>query len=100
MTGKQPPATIDHEDGYPGNDRWSNLRQATQAQQVMNSRARTNKSGLPRGVKRNGSGYQARVGINGRTINLGTYPTIEQAVAAYHAAAARQHGAYYAKRRS
>ena len=58
------------------------LRLATRAQNVQNRAGSNLGRDLPRGVYRSGRGYQARVGINGRTINAGTFPTIERAAIA------------------
>lgn len=57
------------------------LRIATNQQNSRNlSGARSRrKYDLPRGVYRHGGSYQARVMVNGREINAGTFPTIERA---------------------
>ena len=52
------------------------------------------KHDLPRGVTRRGRGYQARVRINGRTINAGTFPTIERANIAVKNCRAFYYGEY------
>ena len=57
------------------------LRLATRQQNVANRSGvqRGRKQDLPRGVYRRGGSYQARVMINGRAINAGSFPTIERA---------------------
>jgi hypothetical protein len=46
MTGEEPTETIDHRNGNPGDNRWSELRPATRAQQSANKRLyRNNTSG-------------------------------------------------------
>ena len=55
------------------------LRLATRSQNnAYLSGARKGRS-LPRGVARHRNGYQASVGVNGRRIYAGTFPTIERA---------------------
>lgn len=59
----------------------SHLRLATRQQNTRNRAGaqRGRKQDLPRGVTRRGGSYQARVMINGRAINAGSFPTIERA---------------------
>lgn len=60
------------------------LRLATRAQNVQNRAGSTpgRKHDLPRGVYRNGRGYQARVAHDGQYHYLGTFGTVEEASAA------------------
>ena len=60
------------------------LRLASRAENSANrSGARKGrKHDLPRGVTRSGNGFLARVYINGRHVNAGTFPTIERATIA------------------
>jgi len=72
---------IDHKDLDRGNSRIENLRIATRSQNNVNVRTR-NMLGL-KGVKKNGGGFQARITIKGKRVNLGTYETAEKAHQVY-----------------
>lgn len=92
MTGGWPEREIDHADGNPSDNRWANLRLATHAQNITNQTAhRDNRLGA-KGIRhhRNGRFY---VQVAGRA--CGGYPTLEEAKAAYSAAAQVAHGEFY-----
>lgn len=78
---------IDHIDGNGLNNRRTNLRSATHQQNCMNQRVNVrNKLGV-KGVMVDKSGrYRARIRINDVLVSLGTFPTLEEAMAvrAYH----------------
>lgn len=81
MTGEIPNAFIDHIDGNPSNNAWSNLRVATKAQNTYNRKTySTNKSGV-KGVCWNGSlrKWQAAIKYQYKNIYLGLYEKIEDA---------------------
>ena len=67
--GEYPPHDIDHWDGDPSNNRLSNLKAATQAENNQNTVARGTTLNIASGH------YQARIGINRKLICLGTYDT-------------------------
>lgn len=91
VTGEWPENGIDHRNRKRGDNRWRNLREATQGQNMQNfSRPELSKCGF-RGVSLNGKGFKARVKVNYRHVNLGTFPTAEEAHAAYLAGKARLH---------
>lgn len=90
MTGEWPNPEVDHRDRNRSNDRWSNLRLGTRAQQMMNGSYRS-KSGF-RGVNRNYNRWQARIRTDGIARYLGSFATPEEAHAAYVKAAAESHG--------
>jgi hypothetical protein len=96
MTGRWCRPTIDHRDGDSTNNRWSNLRRATQSQNNANRRRpRQNTSGF-KGVYlcRTSGKWCARVRRNGRAISLGYYSTPQAAHAAYVAAARKLYGEF------
>jgi hypothetical protein len=89
-----PGYVIDHIDGDGLNNRRSNLRVCTHTQNLQNSRSRANPFG--KGVflgNRRGT-YKAVITVNGRIIQLGHFPTIPEAKAAYDAAALEHFGEF------
>ena len=78
---------IDHIDNKGLNNRRSNLRPCSRAENMANVKvSRRNKLGV-RGVWVVGKRYRAVITPNGQPINLGTFATVEEAAAAYDAAA-------------
>jgi hypothetical protein len=90
--GSWPEFEVDHEDGCKSNNRWSNLRLATRAQNRQNLSKRTKKGGL-RGATRRGNKWVAQIKFNGakKQTYLGIFPTEEEAHAAYCAAKEKAH---------
>lgn len=89
MTGAWPRAFIDHRDTDPTNDRWSNLREATQVENVQNViRPRRDSTSGVKGVNwhRKDGKWRARISVAGRQKFLGNFDTAEEAHAAYVAA--------------
>jgi len=88
MTGKwlPPDQGLDHKSPDPANNRWGNLRRATQKQNRNNKRYNTpsnntsGQMGVTWVVKR--QKWQAQITINDRCIHLGRYDDIEDAIAA------------------
>lgn len=94
MTGEWPILDVDHGDLDRSNNRWSNLRLATRAENRMNSRASKNNTVGLKGVCRNRYGFQAQIRNNGKTTYLGTFETAEAAHAAYRDASIRIYGEF------
>jgi len=87
---------IDHIDGNGLNNSWRNIRVATHAENIWNSRrAASNTSGY-KGVSKikrcNQARWLAQIVVNGKQKYLGRFPTAELAHAAYCKAAAELHG--------
>lgn len=101
MTGAWPSYQIDHIDGDRSNNRWENLRDATQQQNSANMRRRSSNLCGVKGVSRycGSSGYvswRAHIFVNGKTMYLGCFSTVDEASAAY-VAAAREHFGEFAR---
>lgn len=90
--GEWPKVQIDHINGRRLDNRWCNLRLATQSENNQNQRAANsrNKCGFL-GVSRHGPRWRANIGINGHKKHIGVFDTPELAHAAYLAAKARLH---------
>jgi len=89
MTGEWPEHYVDHIDGDGLNNRWDNLRGATNAQNQHNAKNwSTNTTGF-KGVcfAKDTGKYQAQITQNKKAIYLGQYDTPEEAHAAYRGAA-------------
>ena len=83
--GKWPDMQIDHIDGDRSNNRKSNMRLVTNAENAQNRKPAANsKSGIV-GVtwSKASGGWQAKITLNGAEKNLGTYSTKEAAAARY-----------------
>lgn len=99
MTGAWPEVVVDHIDGNPSNNRWSNLRAATYSQNAWNTRR----------IARNASGHvgvhffkqygcwRSCISANGKTRFLGHFKNKADAVAAYEVARAEMHGEFAPK---
>lgn len=92
MRGEWPPHQIDHRDTDKLNNRWKNIRPATNRQNGQNKRKAqaNNKSGFL-GVRRRGNKYGAAIEDNGKELWLGTFEAPEPAHAAYLEAKAKHH---------
>lgn len=94
MTGLWPVHQIDHINGGKADDRFSNLREATNAQNSLNRKVKTsNKLGV-KGVHKKRYGFVAQAVIGGRYVLNKQFRTLEAAKAAYDAAVAKAHGQY------
>lgn len=97
MTGEWPRDVIDHIDGDTDNNRWANLRAATQAQNMANQRLyRKNNTSGHRGVfkVKGRESWRVRIRVRGEQISCGCYPTFEAAKAAYLQHATRLYGEF------
>lgn len=93
VTGSWPSSELDHRDGVPHNNRFSNLREVTRSQNLQNRRlSKSNSSGF-RGVywNKRAKQWHSQIRCNKKRIHLGFYDTASEAYAAYLAAAARLH---------
>jgi hypothetical protein len=86
MTGKWPTSGIDHINRNPSDNRWANLREATQAQNNANMGAKnaTGLKGVTHITHRNlKNPYRASIKVNGKTHHIGMFSTAKAAHEAY-----------------
>lgn len=97
MHGVWPTNQIDHEDGVKANNIFTNLRQATNTENMLNLPKRaTNKTGFKGvSVHKTSGKFVAQAQINGKRKHLGLYATAELASEAYQASAKANHGIFY-----
>lgn len=94
MTGRWPPK-VDHRNRRKADNRWVNLREATQAQNRMNSGARKDNVAGLKGVGARANGrFQATINKDGKRTHLGYFSTAEEAHAAYVRAAKATYGQF------
>jgi hypothetical protein len=95
MTGRWPEKEIDHENRVRGDNRWTNLREATRSTNCINKMFhRQNRHGF-RGLKIQTNGrYQAVLTVGQVEYYCGTYGTKEEAAMAYDIAAIQHHGEF------
>lgn len=91
MTGRMP-KYVDHIDGDPSNNRWSNLREATHKANMQNLKGakRHSQTGVL-GVIRRGKRFRAYINVDRKQSWLGTFDTVEEAGAAHLEAKRRMH---------
>lgn len=96
VTSKEPPSTVDHKDLNGLNNRWKNLRPASQQEQNRNrtwTKSR-NASGY-RGVDWHQSRWRACIKLNYVQTHLGYFDTAKKASLAYETTARKIHDQFY-----
>lgn len=96
MHGCWPPEQIDHINGDKSDNRASNLREATNAENQRNRGPQANNTSGFKGVTyyRKGGRWQAQIKVDGRVNHIGYFDTPEAAYAAYCAANRERHGEF------
>jgi hypothetical protein len=94
MTNAWPIDQVDHINHQKADNRWANLRSATNAQNHANVDTRKTGGTGFRGVWLHRNKYRVRIQHNGRKLNLGSYATPEEASAVYQEAVRRLFGTY------
>ncbi len=79
--GEWPKSEIDHQNGIKDDNRISNLREATHAENSRNRPAQRNNTSGHKGIAPCGRRWVARIHLNGKTTYLGLYKTVAEAVA-------------------
>lgn len=97
-TGTWPSDMIDHANGDRSDNRWQNLRQATNSQNQMNKKARTTGASGFKGVsiirRRGRVQYRASIRHKGKTHVSGYYDTAQDAYEHYRREAVRVYGEF------
>ena len=94
MTGEWPTNQVDHVDCDKTNNRWCNLRAATNSENKANGRTYKKKSGLPKGVTLQHGKYVAQIVHNYKHYHEGCFDNPNDAHQAHIAAAKRLHGEF------
>ena len=79
------PQMIDHKNNISGDNRMSNLRESNKSTNAMNQKKTNGCSSKFKGVTfmKRDKNWQARIGLNGKRIYLGSFDTEEEAHKAY-----------------
>lgn len=87
---------VDHINGNPLDNRRANLRICTRSQNGMNRGKQANNTSGFKGViwRPKERKWAARIGVDGKKIDLGYFQTKAEAAAAYDAASKRVHGEF------
>lgn len=96
MTEVEPPNQVDHENGVRSDNRWRNLRLATNGQNQQNATIRSNNTSGFKGVSfHKGCGkYRAYINSNGKRKYLGLFETATEAAQARNQTAMGDHGEF------
>lgn len=95
VTGTDPVDQIDHIDGDRLNNRWENLRAASNGQNRWNTKLAKNNSSGHKGVSyEHGRSWVAYISAGGGQKRLGRFKSKEEAIAARLSAAEALHGEY------
>lgn len=96
MTGSDPIDIIDHEDTDRTNNRWPNLREASNGSNIQNSKLRCDNSSGVKGVHWDAQHkkWRAVLTTNGTSTRLGRFASIEEAASVIASARMRDHAEF------
>lgn len=80
--GSLPTGQLDHINGVRTDNRIENLREVTSQENSKNAKLYTTNSTGFRGTGRSGKGYRAFITVSYKSIHLGCFQTLEEAIAA------------------
>lgn len=86
---KWPTLSIDHKDGIKTNNSIKNLREAGNLQNARNCSLQKNSNKFGLGVRFKNNKWLARIMVNYKEIHLGTFDSLDDAIAARKAAEAK-----------
>jgi len=86
---------VDHANRNKSDNRIANLRLATPSQSAMNRGAQSNSKSGHKGVSKFRKYWHAQIMVAGKSISLGYYKNINDAIVAYEEAANHLHGEFY-----
>lgn len=93
--GMEAGGTTDHINGDTLDNRRANLRKCTTKENTRNTKLAKNNTSGRKGVRKTKEGnWKARITVDRKEIHIGHYSTIEEASAAYDAAALMMHGEF------
>tara|TARA_R110000823_G_scaffold304898_1_gene426691 strand:+ start:708 stop:1247 length:540 start_codon:yes stop_codon:yes gene_type:complete len=97
MTGEPPKECIDHINHVKNDNRFCNLREATNKENTRSAVMAKNNTSGRKGVvwHKVGKKYQAQIMVNGKQMWLGLFDDIEEASAAYETKAKELFGEFY-----
>lgn len=95
MTGYWP-EQVDHINGIHWDNRWTNLREASNTENSRNSRKPINNTSGHKGVSYIArlNKYRATIMVNRKSLHLGCYTKVEHAAEAYNVAAQKYFGEF------
>lgn len=94
MIGKFPKQEVDHIDLNRANNKWSNLREATKRQNMMNMKVRRDNVVGLKGVTRTKDGFMVRIVVDGKRKYIGLFGNQFDAHRAYLKEAKKHFGLF------
>lgn len=92
--GEWPPKDLDHRDRNRKNNAIANLRPCGMSENLANAKRATNNTSGHKGVYRSRKKWRAAIGVNGASVHIGQYNTIDEAIAARRSFAVAMYGEF------
>lgn len=92
--GEWPAKDLDHRDRNRKNNAIANLRPCEMSENLANAKRPTNNTSGHKGVYRHRGKWRAAIGVGGRSVHIGVYDTLDDALAARRAFAAAEYGEF------